>query len=98
MNGSKWTVTTFHTTTHMPTYLAAFVICDYGHVSRTERTKEVSKEVCPGKGIFVLAAECSSALSASGSLATHLIVPSCYSLQLFPNPLKVLSVALRNET
>ncbi|XP_055292318.1 aminopeptidase Q isoform X2 [Moschus berezovskii] len=41
VNGSKWTVTTFHTTPHMPTYLAAFVICDYEHISRTERGKEI---------------------------------------------------------
>ncbi|XP_068822586.1 aminopeptidase Q [Capricornis sumatraensis] len=41
VNGSKWTVTTFHTTPHMPTYLAAFVICDYGHISRIERGKEI---------------------------------------------------------
>ncbi|XP_036266285.1 aminopeptidase Q [Pipistrellus kuhlii] len=41
VNGSKWTVTTFHTTPRMPTYLATFVICDYGHVSRTERGKEI---------------------------------------------------------
>ncbi|KAJ8791257.1 hypothetical protein J1605_020697 [Eschrichtius robustus] len=41
VNGSKWTVTTFHTTPHMPTYLAAFAICDYEHVSRTERGKEI---------------------------------------------------------
>ncbi|XP_059549821.1 aminopeptidase Q [Myotis daubentonii] len=41
VNGSKWTVTTFHTTPRMPTYLAAFVICDYDHVNRTERGKEI---------------------------------------------------------
>lgn len=82
----------------MPTYLAAFVICDYDHVNRTERGKEVSKEVSPGKGIFAQAAESSSTLSASGSMATHPIVPSWYSLQLFPSPLQALSVALRNET
>ncbi|KAI5263389.1 Aminopeptidase Q [Manis pentadactyla] len=41
VNGSKWTVTTFYTTPHMPTYLAAFGICDYDHVNRTERGKEI---------------------------------------------------------
>ncbi|XP_062943936.1 aminopeptidase Q [Cynocephalus volans] len=41
VNGSKWTVTTFHTTPHMPTYLAAFAICDFDHVSRMERGKEI---------------------------------------------------------
>lgn len=43
MNGSKWTVTTFYTTPHMPTYLAAFAVCDYEYVSRIERGKEVSE-------------------------------------------------------
>lgn len=56
MNGSKWTVTSFHTTPHMPTYLAAFVICDYEHISRIERGKEVSEGDAPGAGTFVLAA------------------------------------------
>ncbi|KAF6125607.1 laeverin [Phyllostomus discolor] len=41
VNGNKWTVTTFYTTPRMPTYLAAFVICDYEHVNRTERGKEI---------------------------------------------------------
>ncbi|XP_030679304.1 aminopeptidase Q [Nomascus leucogenys] len=41
VNGSKWTVTTFSTTPHMPTYLVAFVICDYDHVNRMERGKEI---------------------------------------------------------
>ncbi|XP_027796925.2 aminopeptidase Q [Marmota flaviventris] len=41
VNGSKWTVTTFYTTPHMPTYLVALAICDYDHVSRTERGKEI---------------------------------------------------------
>uniref|UniRef100_A0A8C8YWR6 Aminopeptidase n=1 Tax=Prolemur simus TaxID=1328070 RepID=A0A8C8YWR6_PROSS len=41
VNGSKWTVTTFYTTPHMPTYLAAFAICDCDHVNRTERGKEI---------------------------------------------------------
>ncbi|XP_019506784.1 PREDICTED: aminopeptidase Q [Hipposideros armiger] len=41
VNGSKWTVTTFHTTPRMSTYLATFAICDYDHVSRTERGKEI---------------------------------------------------------
>ncbi|KAM8777639.1 aminopeptidase Q [Rhynchonycteris naso] len=40
-DGNKWTVTTFYTTPHMPTYLAAFAVCDYDHVSRTERGKEI---------------------------------------------------------
>lgn len=58
MNGSKWTVTTFHTTPPMPTYLAAFVVCDYGHISRIERGKEVSEgdsrcgDVGAGSGPF----------------------------------------------
>ncbi|XP_036888172.1 aminopeptidase Q [Sturnira hondurensis] len=41
VNGNKWTVTTFYTTPRMPTYLAAFVLCDYDHVNRTERGKEI---------------------------------------------------------
>uniref|UniRef100_A0A8D1SL87 Aminopeptidase n=1 Tax=Sus scrofa TaxID=9823 RepID=A0A8D1SL87_PIG len=41
VNGSKWTVTTFYTTPHMPTYLAAFAVCDYEYVSRIERGKEI---------------------------------------------------------
>uniref|UniRef100_A0A8D2CV39 Aminopeptidase n=1 Tax=Sciurus vulgaris TaxID=55149 RepID=A0A8D2CV39_SCIVU len=41
VNGSKWTVSTFYTTPHMPTYLVALAICDYDHVSRTERGKEI---------------------------------------------------------
>uniref|UniRef100_G3U8J4 Laeverin n=1 Tax=Loxodonta africana TaxID=9785 RepID=G3U8J4_LOXAF len=41
VNGSKWTVTTFYTTPPMPTYLVAFVICDYDYVNRTERGKEI---------------------------------------------------------
>ncbi|XP_008823498.1 aminopeptidase Q [Nannospalax galili] len=41
VNGSKWTVTTFHTTPHMPTYLVALAVCDYDHVNRTERGKEI---------------------------------------------------------
>ncbi|XP_028633056.1 aminopeptidase Q [Grammomys surdaster] len=41
VNGSRWTVTTFHTTPRMPTYLVAFVVCDFDHVSRTERGKEI---------------------------------------------------------
>lgn len=41
VNGSRWTVTTFHTTPRMPTYLVALAICDFGHVSRTERGKEI---------------------------------------------------------
>ncbi|XP_060033351.1 aminopeptidase Q isoform X2 [Erinaceus europaeus] len=41
VNGSKWTVTTFHTTPPMPTYLVAFAVCDYDHVNRTERGKEI---------------------------------------------------------
>uniref|UniRef100_A0A2K6LUB7 Aminopeptidase n=1 Tax=Rhinopithecus bieti TaxID=61621 RepID=A0A2K6LUB7_RHIBE len=59
VNGSKWTVTTFSTTPHMPTYLVAFVICDYDHVNRTERGKEVSeedsvgKEECTGCRLFI---------------------------------------------
>ncbi|XP_050005240.1 aminopeptidase Q [Alexandromys fortis] len=41
VNGSRWTVTTFHTTPRMPTYLVALAICDFDHVSRTERGKEI---------------------------------------------------------
>ncbi|XP_008047122.1 aminopeptidase Q [Carlito syrichta] len=41
VNGSKWTVTTFSTTPHMPTYLAAFAICDFDHINKTERGKEI---------------------------------------------------------
>ncbi|XP_006913361.1 aminopeptidase Q [Pteropus alecto] len=41
LSGSKWTVTTFYTTPYMPTYLVAFAICDYDHVNRTERGKEI---------------------------------------------------------
>lgn len=43
----------------MPTYLVAFVICDYDHVNRTERGKEVSeedsvgKEECTGCRLFI---------------------------------------------
>nr|XP_012619159.1 aminopeptidase Q isoform X2 [Microcebus murinus] len=41
VNGSKWTVSTFYTTPYMPTYLAAFAICDCDPVNRTERGKEI---------------------------------------------------------
>ncbi|XP_055980688.1 aminopeptidase Q [Sorex fumeus] len=41
VNGSKWTVTTFDTTPRMPTYLVALAICDFDHISRTERGKEI---------------------------------------------------------
>ncbi|XP_003788948.1 aminopeptidase Q [Otolemur garnettii] len=40
-NGNQWTVTTFHTTPRMPTYLVALAVCDCDHVSRTERGKEI---------------------------------------------------------
>ncbi|KAL6082260.1 hypothetical protein STEG23_025420, partial [Scotinomys teguina] len=40
VNGSRWAVTTFHTTPRMPTYLVALAICDFDYVSRTERGKE----------------------------------------------------------
>ncbi|ELW48410.1 Aminopeptidase Q [Tupaia chinensis] len=40
VNGSKWTATTFDTTPRMPTYLAAFALCDFDQVNRTERGKE----------------------------------------------------------
>uniref|UniRef100_A0A6I8NKZ5 Aminopeptidase n=1 Tax=Ornithorhynchus anatinus TaxID=9258 RepID=A0A6I8NKZ5_ORNAN len=40
-NGTTWTVTTFHTTPLMPTYLTAFVVCDFDYVSRTERGNEI---------------------------------------------------------
>ncbi|XP_058533521.1 aminopeptidase Q isoform X2 [Ochotona princeps] len=41
VNGTKWTVTTFHTTPSMPTYVVAVAICDFNSVSQTERGKEV---------------------------------------------------------
>lgn len=82
MNGSKWTVTTFHTTPHMPTYLAAFVICDYEHIGRIERGKEVSEGDSPGAGTFVLAADCSSTPSPRG-LGLH---PSRTSPGSSPKP------------
>ncbi|CAH7017408.1 aminopeptidase Q [Phodopus roborovskii] len=41
VNGSRWKVTTFHTTPRMPTYLVALAVCDFDHVSRTERGKEI---------------------------------------------------------
>ncbi|XP_006158456.1 aminopeptidase Q [Tupaia chinensis] len=41
VNGSKWTATTFDTTPRMPTYLAAFALCDFDQVNRTERGKEI---------------------------------------------------------
>lgn len=50
----------------MPTYLVAFAICDYDHVNRTERGKEVSKEDSPGKRTFVLATDCSPTLCVQG--------------------------------
>ncbi|XP_005069193.1 aminopeptidase Q isoform X2 [Mesocricetus auratus] len=41
VNGSRWTVTAFRTTPRMPTYLVALAVCDFDHVSRTERGKEI---------------------------------------------------------
>ncbi|XP_039108534.1 aminopeptidase Q [Hyaena hyaena] len=41
VNGSIWTITTFSTTPHMPTYLVALAICDYDHINRTERGQEI---------------------------------------------------------
>ncbi|MEJ1281533.1 laeverin [Cricetulus griseus] len=41
VNGSRWKVSTFHTTPRMPTYLVALAVCDFDHVSRTERGKEI---------------------------------------------------------
>ncbi|XP_016080427.1 PREDICTED: aminopeptidase Q isoform X2 [Miniopterus natalensis] len=41
VNGSKWMVTTFSITPHMPTYLTAFAVCDYDHVTTMERGKEI---------------------------------------------------------
>ncbi|XP_012861111.2 aminopeptidase Q [Echinops telfairi] len=41
VNGSKWTVTTFHTTPRMSTYLTTVVLCDFDHVNRTEGGKEI---------------------------------------------------------
>ncbi|XP_020027157.2 aminopeptidase Q isoform X2 [Castor canadensis] len=40
-DGNQWTVTTFHTTPPMPTYLVALAICDFDYVNRTERGKEI---------------------------------------------------------
>ncbi|KAH0628143.1 hypothetical protein JD844_008926, partial [Phrynosoma platyrhinos] len=36
----NWTVTTFGTTPKMSTYLTAFVVCKFGHVTTTERGNE----------------------------------------------------------
>ncbi|KAL1773596.1 aminopeptidase Q [Sigmodon hispidus] len=41
VNGSRWTVTTFQTTPRMPTYLVALAVCDFDHISTTERGKEI---------------------------------------------------------
>ncbi|XP_004686552.1 PREDICTED: aminopeptidase Q [Condylura cristata] len=41
VDGSKWTVTAFHTTPYMPTYLVALAVCDYDYVTKTERGKEI---------------------------------------------------------
>ncbi|KAK2118205.1 hypothetical protein P7K49_005092 [Saguinus oedipus] len=38
----------------MPTYLVAFVICDYDHVNRTERGKEVDGGMTHSKGCFMI--------------------------------------------
>ncbi|XP_062984478.1 aminopeptidase Q-like [Elgaria multicarinata webbii] len=37
----KWTITTFETTPKMSIYLTAFVVCNFDHVSRTERGNEI---------------------------------------------------------
>lgn len=50
VNGTKWTVTTFHTSPRMPTYVVAFAICDFDSVSQTERGKEVSEGMALEKG------------------------------------------------
>lgn len=79
----------------MPTYLAAFAICDYEHVSRTERGKEVSDGDPPGKGTFVLATDCSGT-PALGAMPTDPTVPSWFSLWSPPSPVTTLSTELQN--
>nr|XP_021515886.1 aminopeptidase Q [Meriones unguiculatus] len=59
VNGSQWTVTTFHTTPRMPTYLVALTICDFDHVSRTERGQEIriwarKADIASGKANFAV--------------------------------------------
>lgn len=91
MNGTKWTVTTFHTTPPMPTYLAAFVVCDYGHISRIERGKQVS-EGDSRCGTLVLAADRSRPPSPQG-LGLH---PSRTSPGSSPSPVTALGETLQS--
>ncbi|XP_076995016.1 aminopeptidase Q [Tamandua tetradactyla] len=41
VNGTKWTATSFYTTPQMSTYIVAFAVCNYDHITRTERGKEI---------------------------------------------------------
>ena len=92
VNGSKWTVTTFHTTPHMPTYLAAFVICDYEHIGRIERGKEVSEGDPPGAGRLCWLRTVRALLRLGGWACT----PRGPLLVLPPSPGTALSKTLRS--
>uniref|UniRef100_A0A8D2Q6D6 Aminopeptidase n=1 Tax=Varanus komodoensis TaxID=61221 RepID=A0A8D2Q6D6_VARKO len=39
--GINWTVTTYETSPKMSTYITAFVVCNFDHVTRTERGKKI---------------------------------------------------------